>query len=251
MRGEMFAGMQGAGSDFKSIRDYQSGDTFRYVNRFATARTGEIHLNEYLEERLLSLHLLIDQSASLFFSSTLQTKSVVAAKLGVSLLFNYLNNGHRVGGEVFNDQNFSYLPPTRSYSTCEEWLNEVAQYSYNLTLPSKIKQNNPLQAVLNRCIERNICNTELYIFSNALIYDTQIQAALATLSIRNRVTFINIADKLEENPPTKVWLTNGDSYYKIDNNNELKKYQSIWLEKKQQFSDFAINHNIVFKEIYT
>ena len=251
MRGEMFSGMQGAGSDFKSIRDYQYGDTFRHVNRFATARTGEIHLNEYLEERLLSLHVLIDQSSSLFFTSTLQMKSVVAAKVGVSLLFHYLNKGHRVGAEVFNGNDFSYLPATRSYSTCEEWLYKLAEYSHHLTLQSTKEQNYSLKEVLNRCIEQNICNTELYILSDAMIYGKQLEEALATLSRRNKVTFINIADKLEENPPTKVWLTNGNQYYKINNNKELKNYQSIWLDKKQYFTDFATTYGIEYKEIYT
>ena len=50
----------GSSNEFEQIRDYVRGDDFRKINWNATARKGELMVNEYQEERSQNVYCLID-----------------------------------------------------------------------------------------------------------------------------------------------------------------------------------------------
>lgn len=250
--GNGYSGLKGSGSDLYGIREYQHGDNYKRVNRQATARTGIIHLNEYLEDRLLSAYLLIDQSSPLFFSSTYVMKSVIAARRGAETLFSYLKNGHRVSGDVFNEHAYATLPLTSSEITSEEWIMQVAKFNQMLLCKQKISKGNALSEALARALEAGISGRELYVFSDFMFYKgAELMDLLTTLRGNNRIYLIQVTDQLEENPPLKQWLSNGTNEFILRSEEEREKYKTLRETKKQRIMSFSRQNDIVFTEFFT
>ena len=57
----------GFGVDFADLREYQPQDDIRYIDWNVTARTGDAFVRQYIEERELTVMLLLDASASCLF----------------------------------------------------------------------------------------------------------------------------------------------------------------------------------------
>src|SRR5215204_6351860 len=72
--GEYRSVFKGSGIAFEEVREYQVGDDVRAIDWNVTARMGHPFIKRYIEERELTMVLLIDASASQDFSTGLQVK---------------------------------------------------------------------------------------------------------------------------------------------------------------------------------
>ena len=250
--GAGYSRQKGEGYDLYGIRPYQSGDSLRRVNRLATARLDKLYLNEFMEERQLAAHILIDQSACMFFSSTLAMKSVVAAKTGIRILFDYLKNGHRVSGEVFSDSAHSFLPLTSGETVAEEWVAIVAEYSRRLADEPCMTKKETLPDALTRCLEIGLSDREIYVVSDFMPYaEEALEKQLGILCRQNRLYLIQTSDLLEENPPLRQWLTDGVSEWMFHHEKEREEYQRTRREKKERLIQFCKENEIMFHENFT
>jgi uncharacterized protein (DUF58 family) len=91
----------GTGLEFQEVRPYQPGDDVRAIDWNVTARTGEAFIKKYAEERELTVHLLIDTSASMDFGSARWTKREAAAQFAALVSFVAMRNQDRVGLGLF------------------------------------------------------------------------------------------------------------------------------------------------------
>src|SRR5437016_6929879 len=78
---------KGSGIAFEEVREYQPGDDIRSIDWNVTARMGHPFIKRYVEERELTVILLIDASASQAFGTRLQQKREIAAELAAVLAF--------------------------------------------------------------------------------------------------------------------------------------------------------------------
>src|SRR5919201_858711 len=78
--GEYHSVFKGTGIAFDEVRAYQPGDDIRAIDWNVTARMGHPFVKRYIEERELTVMLLIDCSASHQFGAGLQQKREVAAE---------------------------------------------------------------------------------------------------------------------------------------------------------------------------
>ena len=104
---------KGRGMVVSDLRPYQTGDDWRAVNWNVTARTGELYVKEFVEERELIVMLLVDISASLDFASRGLSKRELAAKLAALIAFSAIRNRDKVGLCLFSDEVELYLPPKK------------------------------------------------------------------------------------------------------------------------------------------
>jgi uncharacterized protein (DUF58 family) len=111
--GVYHAAFKGHGIEFDSVRPYQPGDDVRSIDWNVTARAGEAFVKQYIEERELTVMLLLDASASSFFGSTQSRKHDMAAELGSVLAYSAIANQDKVGLLVFSDQIERYVPPRK------------------------------------------------------------------------------------------------------------------------------------------
>src|SRR4051794_38222124 len=88
---------KGAGIAFEEVREYQPGDDIRSIDWNVTARMGHPFIKRYVEERELTVVLLVDGSASLAFGTTDQTKREVVAEIAALLTLCAISNNDKVG----------------------------------------------------------------------------------------------------------------------------------------------------------
>jgi uncharacterized protein (DUF58 family) len=111
--GAYHAVFKGRGMEFAEVREYAPGDDVRTIDWNVTARTGVPHVKKFVEERDLTLLLLIDASGSQHFGSRFLLKRDYAAELAAVLAFSAVVNRDRVGAVLFTDRIESYVAPAR------------------------------------------------------------------------------------------------------------------------------------------
>jgi uncharacterized protein (DUF58 family) len=111
--GAYHAVFKGRGMEFADVREYQEGDDPRTIDWNVTARRGAPYVKRFVEERDLTLLLLVDVSGSQGFGSRFILKRDYAAELAAVLAFSAVANQDRVGAVLFTDRIEAYVPPAR------------------------------------------------------------------------------------------------------------------------------------------
>ena len=112
MRGEHTTVRRGSGLEFTDFRRYQPGDDFRYVDWNIFSRLDRLFLKLYASEEDMTLHLLLDASASMGFGDPV--KFDYARRVAAALAYIGLSNLDRVGVTVFADTLGATLPPLKA-----------------------------------------------------------------------------------------------------------------------------------------
>ncbi len=111
--GEYHAVFRGRGIEFSEVREYQLGDDVRTIDWNVTARMGAPYVKKFVEERELTVMLVVDVSGSAAFGSGGQSKREVAAEVGALLALAAVRSNDRVGLLAFTDQVERYVPPRK------------------------------------------------------------------------------------------------------------------------------------------
>jgi uncharacterized protein (DUF58 family) len=111
--GAYHAVFRGRGMEFAEVREYAPGDDARTIDWNVTARLGAPYVKKYVEERDLTLLVLVDVSGSQRFGSRFLLKRDYAAELAAVLAFSAVANHDRVGAVLFSDRIESYVAPAR------------------------------------------------------------------------------------------------------------------------------------------
>ncbi len=109
--GVYHSAFKGAGLSFEEVREYQPGDDVRAIDWNVTARTGQPFIKRFVEERELTIVLVVDVSASMSFGSGLHTKRAAAAELAALLALCAVSNNDRVGLVGFSSRVERFVPP--------------------------------------------------------------------------------------------------------------------------------------------
>jgi uncharacterized protein (DUF58 family) len=95
------------------VRPYVPGDDVRSIDWNVTARIGEPHVKRFVEERELTVMLLVDVSASQDFGSGRRSKLEAAVELSALLAMSAVENGDKVGLLLFHGGADLYIPPRK------------------------------------------------------------------------------------------------------------------------------------------
>jgi uncharacterized protein (DUF58 family) len=104
---------KGSGIAFEEVREYQPGDDIRSIDWNVTARMGHPFVKRFIEERELTLLLVLDVSASQRFGTRAQEKREVAAELAALLAFCAIANNDKVGLLTVSDRVEKFVPPRK------------------------------------------------------------------------------------------------------------------------------------------
>ncbi len=94
---------KGRGLEFAEYRNYTPGEDASLIDWKASARSTDLLIKQYVEERNLNVFFLIDVSESMIFGSTDKLKNEYAAELVAALAHSVLESGDNVGFAMFND----------------------------------------------------------------------------------------------------------------------------------------------------
>ena len=113
MSGEYHSVFKGQGMEFSEVREYQIGDDIRTIDWNVTARMGHPFVKKFVEERELTVMLLVDMSGSENFGSATQLKQELATEISALLAFSAIKNNDKVGLIIFTDKIEKYVPPVK------------------------------------------------------------------------------------------------------------------------------------------
>ncbi len=111
--GQYHSTFKGRGMEFDEVREYVPGDDIRSIDWNVTARTGAPHIKKFVEEREMTVMLVVDVSASNLFGSGAQMKRDLAAEVAAVLAFSAIRNNDRIGLILFAEEVEKYIPPKK------------------------------------------------------------------------------------------------------------------------------------------
>jgi len=111
LSGAYLGARPGVGLTFSELRAYEPGDDVRHLDWNVTARQGRPYVRRYVEERSLTLWLIVDVSGSLRFGPEGKSKADRAAQAAALLATAAVRNGDRVGLAMVSDRVEAELPP--------------------------------------------------------------------------------------------------------------------------------------------
>jgi uncharacterized protein (DUF58 family) len=113
LAGQYHSVFKGQGMNFEEVREYQPGDEVRSIDWNVTARMNHPFVKKFVEERELTLMLLVDVSGSGVFGSRGQSKRELAAEIASVLAFSAIRNNDKVGLLLFSDEVEKFIPPRK------------------------------------------------------------------------------------------------------------------------------------------
>ena len=111
--GEYRSVFKGQGMEFSEVREYQPGDEVRSIDWNVTARMGRPFVKRFIEERELTVMLVVDLSGSERFGTVRRFKSELASELAAVLAMAAVRNNDRVGIVLFTDRIEHVVPPRK------------------------------------------------------------------------------------------------------------------------------------------
>src|SRR2546428_10654965 len=113
LAGQYHSVFKGQGMNFEEVREYQPGGEVRAIDWNVTARMNHPFVKKFVEERELTLMLVVDLSGSGLFGSGDQSKRELAAEIASVLAFSAIRNNDKVGLILFTDEVEKYMPPRK------------------------------------------------------------------------------------------------------------------------------------------
>jgi len=116
---------KGRGVEFEEVRPYVAGDEVRDIDWNVTARLGAPYVKRFVEERELTVLLVVDVSRSMRFGTAGLEKRELAAELCAVLGFAALRNNDRVGLVLAGERVEHFVPPSRGRTHLLRLLRDV------------------------------------------------------------------------------------------------------------------------------
>jgi uncharacterized protein (DUF58 family) len=188
--GEYHSVFKGRGMEFDEVRPYHVGDEVRTIDWNVSARTGELHVKRYVEERELTLMLLVDASASNDFGSSQRFKREVAAEIAAVLSFAASNNNDKIGLLLFTDQIEMYVPPRKGRKHILRLIREL------LTFQPQGRGTDLKMALdtVNRILKRR---SVIFLLSDFLVDPSSYGHELAITNRRHDLVALELHDRME------------------------------------------------------
>jgi uncharacterized protein (DUF58 family) len=111
--GEYRSVFKGQGMEFSEVREYQVGDEVRSIDWNVTARMNRPFVKRYIEERELTVMLVVDLSGSELFGTVRRFKNELATEMAAVLAMAAARNNDRVGALLFTDRVEHVVPPRK------------------------------------------------------------------------------------------------------------------------------------------
>jgi uncharacterized protein (DUF58 family) len=200
--GEYHSVFRGRGIEFSEVRQYEPGDDVRAIDWNVTARMGAPYIRRYIEERELSVMLVVDVSASSAFTTSGLTKRELAAEVAATLAFAAVANGDRVGLIAFSDRIELFVPPGKDRRHVLRIVRDL--------LYLEPKGHGTSIAVALAYLAR-VTRRRSIVFLLSDFFDSDYEPQLRAAAIRHEVVAMSLADPREESLPNVGLLEAADA----------------------------------------
>jgi len=177
----------GRGVVFKDHRIYAPGDDFRGIDWRVYARTDDLYIKTFEEERNLVVHIIVDYSSSMNFGKPV-SKFDYAAMLGVGFAYLAMKENEKFQFSTFADT-LEVFQPKKGLSqlaSMVEYLNSIKTKGY-----SKVKD------AMSKYKKLIGSRAMLILISDFLIDINEIKAALHMLG-NHEIKVVQVLDPIEK-----------------------------------------------------
>jgi uncharacterized protein (DUF58 family) len=190
--GEYHSVFKGMGIAFEEVREYQPGDDIRTIDWNVTARMGHPFIKRFIEERELTVMLVVDGSASQSFGSQLQQKREIAAEIAAVLAFSAVSNNDKVGLLSFTDSIERVVPPGKGTRHALRLVRDILFFQPRRTGTAI----GPALDYINRILHRR---SIVFLLSDFL--DSHFERSFKQTARRHDLIAVRITDHLEDHLP--------------------------------------------------
>ena len=197
---------KGAGIEFEDVRPYTSDDDVRDIDWNVTAKMGEPYIKKYVEERELTVMLLVDASASKRFGSMTKTKGETAIEIASILAFSAIRNNDKVGLLLFTDKSELFLPPKSGRIHTLRLIRElIARKPENTGTDISMALENMMRILHKK--------TVIFIISDFIDESHNYEKLLMVANKRHDVIAVRILDNVEFNIPKtgSIYISDSES----------------------------------------
>jgi uncharacterized protein (DUF58 family) len=113
LSGTYKSSFKGQGLAFREVRPYQPGDDVRSIDWNVSARMNDTFVKVFVEEREMTVMLVVDLSASERFGTQRAPKARVASEVAALLAFSAIRNNDRVGLILATSKVERIVPPKK------------------------------------------------------------------------------------------------------------------------------------------
>ena len=189
LAGQYQSVFKGRGMDFQDVRAYQPGDDIRVIDWNVSARMDELHVKQFVEERELTVFLLVDASQSQSFGTRHRRKLETAAQMAALIAFSAIKNGDRVGLIIFTDQIETYIPPRKGRKHVLRVIREI--------LEPKLQGKGTSIPVALEYLLRITSKRSLSFLISDFLDESNIEKPLTVVSRRHEMIPLVVVDPME------------------------------------------------------
>ena len=246
--GEYHSVFKGRGMEFDEVREYQYGDDIRSIDWNVSARQGRFYVKRYVEERELTVMLMVDLSASKDFGSVARMKNELAAELASLLAFSAIKNNDRVGALIFTEAVEKYIPPKKGRKHVLRVVREVLAYE-------PIGRKTSISTAVKYL--DNVLSKKSVVFLISDFFDEGYEKSLRVANQRHDLIAFPISDPRESALPDAgiLQLLDPETGDKILVDTSLRKvreqYEKLWKEQVETRNRIFRRNRIEFVEITT
>ncbi len=191
LAGAYLGARPGTGLTFAELRAYEPGDDVRHLDWNVTARQGRPYVRRYIEERALTLRLILDVSASLRFGPDGKAKADCAAQTAALLAAAAIQNGDRAGLILVSDRVEAEIVP-------DGGARHLARIVRSLVTTPAVSRKTDLTAAI-QLLRRSVRRAMVVVLSDFL--QTGPAPAWRAVTRRNDVLAIRVVEPREETLP--------------------------------------------------
>ncbi len=218
---------KGKGMEFNEVREYIPGDDVRAIDWNVTARMGEPYIKKFVEERELTVFLLVDVSASGDFGSESQSKNVLAAELAAVIAFNAIRNNDQVGLLLFSNHDELHLPPRKGRQHVLRLIRELIAHD-------RVHKKTSIKNALETFMKVTPRKTVVFLISDFI--DDGFQQALMIANKKHDLVAMRIVDnrELEIEPVGYISVEDAET-------GETLTFPSQWEHNRNAFNTHSMN----------
>jgi len=235
--------------------EWNSGDDIRTIDWKVSARAQGVYTKLFCEERERPCHILVDQRRSLYFGSSIQFKSTLAAELAAGIAWAALKGGDRVGGQVIGEYQESDSRARRSKQAVLRFIHDIHELNNQLAEAQDIEPSTLSMAIsLEECRRITRPGTAIFIISDFHDFDHAAARALSNLGKHADLTLLQVSDKLEQKLPKlgSVAISNGRQSSKVNLSGTLTAaYQTSISERQNLLVSAATRARALYANINT
>lgn len=191
--GQYHSRFKGQGIEFDDFREYQAGDDVRFIDWNVTARLNEPFIRQYVEEREMTMLLLVDVSSSGDYGSGEDSKRERAAEMAAVFAFSAQSNNDKVGLVMFTDEVEFYLPAQKGSAQALRVVREILNYQPR-------RRRTALAPALELAVQRIPHRALVFVISDFILPASQSsgwERALRACAAKHDIVAVHLMDPRE------------------------------------------------------